>query len=316
MMELQAISPFEPIHAAQVPQGSNWVAQVKWDGVRMLTYYDGRQIRLINRNLNDRTLQYPELHEPRLFSAASSFILDGELIAFNQTRPSFHEIMRRDRMQKKPSIELAVNQVPVTYMVFDILFYDGRWTTEQTLAERQALLERILIPQKNIQLVQNFADATGLLNVMKQHQMEGIVVKDLDSTYLINGKDKRWQKLKIFHDLYAVVGGVTFRHNVVNALMLGLYEGDRLIYIGHAGTGKLSSADWRELTERIKPLIRSDKPFANEPERSKEAVWLKPEIAVKVQFMEWTTGRTMRHPSIQAFVSLPLSECTFLQLSK
>src|SRR5690606_41689137 len=110
---------------------------------------------------------------------------------------------------------------------------------------------------------------------------------------------------------FAVIGGVTKRGTVVNSLLLGLYEGDRFIYIGHAGTGRLSQADWRALTERVQPLLIERKPFDNESDRSKDAFWVKPQITVKVQFMEWTPYRTMRHPSIQSFVDVPIRECTF-----
>ncbi|MFY0546116.1 RNA ligase family protein [Brevibacillus sp. H7] len=310
-MDFTPIIPFEPIRADLLPKGDKWIAQVKWDGVRMLTYYDGHEVRLMNRRLHDRTLQYPELWEVKAYCSASSVILDGEIIAFDSNRPSFHEVMKRDSVRKQHSISLAMKQTPVTYMIFDVLFVNGHSVTDKTLAERQTILEQIIEPQPNVQFVQNFEDADGLFEVMKQHQMEGIVCKDLTSTYVISGKDKRWQKKKIFRDLFAVIGGVTLRNGIVNALLLGLYN-DRgeLIYIGHSGAGKLSNQDWRDLTRKIEPLIIKSKPFINEPERSKDAIWIKPELVVKVQFLEWTRGFTMRHPSIQAIVDRSIADCT------
>ncbi|RNB88033.1 DNA ligase [Brevibacillus nitrificans] len=313
-MKIEPITPFEPILTESLPTGDNWVAQIKWDGVRMLTYFDGNEVRLINRKLNDRTLQYPEFLDLSRYCHATSVILDGEIIAFDSNKPSFHEIMKRDRIRKKQSIPLAVNQTPVTYMFFDVLFLNGSWVTEKPLRERQELLEQIITPLSNVQVVQNFQDAHGLYEVMKQHQMEGIVCKDLSSSYLMKGKDKRWQKKKIFHDLLAVVGGVTLRDGIVNAVLLGLYdESGNFIYIGHAGGGKLTNQDWRALTETIKPLVTTERPFHNQPERGKDAIWIKPKLVMKVQFMEWTTGLTMRHPTIQAIVNASLLDCTFSQ---
>ncbi|GIQ67374.1 DNA ligase [Xylanibacillus composti] len=309
-MKLQPVIPFEPVSADQPPQAGKWAAQIKWDGVRMLAYWDGEELRLINRKLNDRTIQYPELHDPESYCKASSFILDGEIIAFNHQRPSFAEVMKRDSLRKQQSIERAVKQVPIVYMVYDILYCNGSWVTSQKLADRQKLLKEVLIPGERVQLVQNYYDPELLLKIMRQHQMEGIVCKDLDSTYALNGKDDRWQKTKLYADLHAVIGGATFRGNVVNALLLGVYEQGRLRYIGHAGTGKLGVADWRDITERIRPMIIAESPFANEPERSKDAVWVRPELCVKVQFLEWTPGGTMRQPSIQAFVDTPAAQCT------
>ncbi|MDR7319687.1 bifunctional non-homologous end joining protein LigD [Brevibacillus nitrificans] len=222
--------------------------------------------------------------------------------------------MKRDRIRKKQSIPLAVNRTPVTYMFFDVLFHNGSWVTDKPLRERQEILEQIITPLPNVQVVQNFHDAHGLYEVMKQHQMEGIVCKDLSSPYLVKGKDKRWQKKKIFHDLLAVVGGVTLRDGIANAVLLGLYdESGNFIYIGHAGGGKLTNQDWRALTQTIQPLMTTSRPFHNQPERVKDAIWVKPQLIMKIQFMEWTAGFTMRHPSIQAIVDGALADCTFSQ---
>lgn len=313
-MLLNPVIPFEPIATTVLPQGDNWIAQIKWDGVRMLTYYDGRSVRLINRRLRERTDQYPEFSDIARFCKASSVILDGEMIAFDSSRPSFHEIMKRDALQKKQAISRAVKEIPVTYMVFDILLLNGVDMTAKPLLERQQILKTIISPQPDVQVVQNFPDAAGLYEVMKQHRMEGIVCKDLTSTYLIKGKDKRWQKKKIYLDLYAAVGGVTKRDGVVNALLLGLFRDDgQLVYIGHAGGGKLSNQEWIQLTKRLDPLIIAKSPFAHQPERSKGAIWVKPKVVVKVQFLEWTPGYTMRQPSIQTLADLPVEECTFAQ---
>lgn len=233
----------------------------------------------------------------------------------DSSRPSFHEIMKRDSVRREQSVRLASKQTPVTYMVFDVLYVEGEWVTEKTLAQRQQLLRDIVLPQAYIQLVQNFTDGQALYDVMLKHEMEGIVCKDLNSTYLCDGKDKRWQKKKIFRDLYAVIGGVTLQHRVVNALLLGLYDDSgALLYIGHAGTGAFSRKVWEELTERLRPMIIEHSPFTNEPKRRRDALWVKPEIVVKVEYMEWTHGHTMRHPTLQAIVELSKEECTLAQI--
>ncbi|MBD2871416.1 ATP-dependent DNA ligase [Paenibacillus arenilitoris] len=314
-MELKPVFPFEPVSASVSPEGSNWVAQIKWDGVRILLYYDGGGTRLFNRKLNERTLQFPEFADIGAFCKAHSVILDGEMIAFDQNKPSFHEVMRRDSLKQAHGIAQAVSRIPVTYMVFDVLFCNGEWVTDRPLEYRQALLGQMIVPQSHVQLSQNFDDGEALYELMTRHRMEGVVFKDLRSAYGINGKDGRWRKRKVKKDLYAVVGGVTFRHDTVNALLLGLYSDDReLIYIGHAGTGKLTQKDWAAITEGTRRMKVPDRPFLNEPARSKEAVWVKPEIAVKVEFLELTPGGTMRHPSIQAIVGLNGRECTIDQL--
>jgi bifunctional non-homologous end joining protein LigD len=311
-MNLKPVKPFEPVRADRVPAGDGWIAQVKWDGVRMLTYCDGTETRLINRRLHDRTRQYPELADPTAWCSATSFVLDGEVIAIRGGKPSFYQIMKRDNLRHEAAIRLAAGREPATYMIFDLLYLNGEWLTSRPLRERQERLAEIVRPRDNVQLVDSVADGERLLAVMKQFGMEGIVCKELSSAYAPGGKDGRWRKVKLMRDLVAAVGGVTLRNGIVNALLLGLFAEDgRFLYIGHAGTGKLGRADWRELTGRLLPLTLPRRPFANEPQRTEGAVWVRPEIAVKVQFLEWTPQGTMRHPSIQAIVDIPAEECRF-----
>ncbi|GAS80123.1 ATP-dependent DNA ligase [Paenibacillus amylolyticus] len=308
--------PFEPISRDTLPTGPQWIAQIKWDGVRMLAYEDGQELRLVNRRLHERTTQYPELVTPRNLCSGSSYILDGEVIALDPDtgKPSFYHVLRRDRMSRPEGIAQAIHQIPITYMVFDILYYEGKWVTDQPLADRQRLLHEVLNTAPHVQEVTNTLDAASLLTVMREHQMEGIVCKDLTSSYGIQGKDQRWQKVKIMHDVYAMIGGVTYRSGIVNAVAIGVYDGPNFVYIGHVGTGKLNSNTWRELTHQVESLIRQDRPFHNVPERSAETTWVEPRIGVKVQYMELTHHRTLRHPSIQTFADVTREDCLANQL--
>lgn len=313
-MEWKTVVPFEPIRGEVIPEGDNWVAQVKWDGVRMLTYCDGMKTQLINRKGNERTAQYPEFVEVSAYCRAKTVILDGEMIAIADGKPSFHEIMRRDSVRREQGIRFAAGQVQAIYMIFDILFADGKWVTDQPLGMRQQLLHELIIPSDRVQVVPNVADGSRLFSIMQERGWEGIVCKKLDSPYLIGGKDGRWQKFKLARDLYAAIGGVTLRGGIVNAILLGVYDREgHFIYIGHAGTGKWKARDWRELTEKISELTVSERPFHNIPERVKGALWVKPTLTVKVEYLEWTPGGTMRHPIIQGWGNVPPEACTVTQ---
>ncbi|USB34031.1 RNA ligase family protein [Paenibacillus sp. YPG26] len=311
-MNLQPVVPFEPISTDKLPEGESWTAQIKWDGVRMLTYFDGHETQLVNRKLNNRTLQYPELTRIHEYCRAESVILDGEVIALHGGKPSFHEVMRRDGSRKAENIRRARQEVPVTYMLFDILYHNGSWLTGLPLRERQRILREVIIPTTCVQVTADFPSPDVLYEVMSKHGMEGVVVKNLDSSYALDGKDKRWMKKKIIQDLVAVVGGYTLRGGIVNALMLGLYDEEgRLWYIGHAGTGKLSVQDWRDITVQVAPITRPSRPFTTQPSRSKDAYWVEPQLTVKVNFLEWTPGGTLRQPSIQAVVTVDPATCKF-----
>lgn len=314
ILKFSPVVPFEPINTEVTPTGDQWISQVKWDGVRILVYYDGHSVSIVNRRLNNRTLQFPELMDIRDYCSADSVILDGEVIALENGKPSFHKVMKRDGIRKQSSVERAKKDVPIIYMVFDILHVNGEWITNKPLLERQEILNEIIIENEFIQLVKNHQDPSSLYSAAVEHGLEGIIIKDLSSYYAINGKDKRWQKKKVIKDLYAIVGGVTYRSGIVNALLLGLYdENEQLRYIGHAGTGKLSQKDWKSITETVQDLIVQDRPFINTPTRSKDAIWIKPEFTAKINFLEWTQSKTLRQPSIQSIGNVDIKECTFRQ---
>ncbi len=313
-MKMKPVIPFEPITSNEIPQGDQWISQVKWDGVHVLTYSDGDVVKLFNRKQNERTMQFPEFTNIERYCTGDSVILDGEIIAFHNGKPSFHDVMRRDGIRKKENVEHARRKTNLTYMIFDVLYYNGEWVTEKSLEDRQQLLLEIIISQEDVQLVNNFRDGEGLFRAIKEQGMEGIISKRLDSSYVINGKNDRWRKIKNYRDLVAVIGGVTFRNGIVNAILLGLYdEEDKFWYIGHAGTGRLSKVEWRELTERIQLLVIKERPFVNQPDRTKDAIWIKPLITVKIQYAEWAEGRSLRQPSIQAFTEVSPNECIIQQ---
>lgn len=309
-LTLQPVTPFEPVLAERLPEGGQWIAQIKWDGVRMLTYCDGTTTELINRRGNRRTLQYPELSKPAEYCRADSVILDGEVIALTGGKPSFHEVMRRDSLKNEAAIRTTAPQVPVLYMVFDILYCNGRPLLDEPLSRRQQILGEILLPHPHVQNVPSYTDPAQLYTAALSQRLEGIVCKDINSTYAPGGKDSRWQKRKIISDVTAVAGGVTFRDGVVNALLFGLYdEAGKLHYIGHAGAGRMTVQDWRNLTAQIGGLVTGQMPFAELPQRSAGAVWIRPELVFKLHYLEWNTSGTFRQPVIQAQVGLPPRSC-------
>lgn len=316
---LPPIIPMEPKRSDIIPFGEEWVAQIKWDGVRVLTYFNGTSVRLFNRRLHERTRQYPEVTDLSSYCRARSVILDGEVIALGDDgTPSFHEVMRRDSIRNLDQVPRVQSQVPVTYMVFDVLYYNGRWIHQLPLAERMSILSDILMPTDHVQPVESHDDGVALFEAVKRYGMEGIVVKRTDSTYAIGEKKETWLKVKHYRDLLAVVGGFTLNGGIVNALLLGLYDpGGNLIYIGHAGTGKLTRAEWRSLTELLQPLTIKDCPFAHKPEsvsRSSPAYWVRPIVTVRIQYMDYKEGRSLRQPSIQAFLQMDPYMCTTDQL--
>jgi bifunctional non-homologous end joining protein LigD len=125
---MEPIIPFEPIRSANIPIDGSWIYQIKWDGVRILTYFDGTGCRLFNRRINERTYHYPEISNVSTYSSARSFILDGEVIALAPDgQPSFHEVMRRDGLRRMNRVQQVMQDVPIYYIHReDALFKRGK----------------------------------------------------------------------------------------------------------------------------------------------------------------------------------------------
>ena len=310
-MNLKPVIPFEPVASEQMPVGSEWIFQIKWDGVRVLSYFDGKEVKLFNRKLNDRTRIFPELTDMKSYMNAHSIIVDGEVIALDSHgSPSFHEVMKRDGIRRIDRVDQARLEVPIFYMIFDIIYVNGEWIHDYPLEERLKILQETVQPNPTIQLVPIEKDGHALWEVVKQHGLEGMVAKNLQSKYTINGKNANWMKVKNYQDVIAVIGGVTYRNDIVNSIVLGLYDNQgQLHFIGHAGTGKLTREEWITFTRAIEPLKIHNRPFANNPARIKGVQWLKPVLTVKVQFIEWPKGHSLRQPSIQAFVNQDPKRC-------
>ncbi|WP_010632545.1 RNA ligase family protein [Sporolactobacillus vineae] len=312
-MKIEPVRPFEPVASDSIPEGPEWIHQIKWDGVRMLTYADGGRVRLFNRRQNERTANYPELTDVRNYCSADSAIFDGEVIALGPDgKPSFHEVMRRDGIRRYGRVEALVAAIPADYMIFDILFYNGRWVNDRTLRERTDLLRTIISETDHVHLVSSSADGTALFDIIRNQDMEGIVSKKRDSSYALGGKDARWQKIKYDRDLIAVIGGAMYRQDSMNAVVLGLYDRqDQFVSVGSAGPGKLSAEEWKQLSEWIERAKTDRCPFRAVPDTDRPTVWIRPLLTVKVKYAGWTERRTLRQPVIQSVVSETPDQCRF-----
>ncbi|MBS4175231.1 non-homologous end-joining DNA ligase [Bacillus sp. FJAT-49736] len=308
---MEPILPMEPVPSVTIPTGEEWIAQVKWDGVRVLTYADSSEVRLYNRKRNERTMHYPEITTISEYCSCRSMILDGEVISLGENgKPSFRQVMRRDGLRNIDRVRSAAESVPIIYMIFDIVYLNGVWINDKPFHERNELLSNIIIPNKHIQLVPSVSQTQELFEAVKEQEMEGIVLKKINSPYVFGKKRDDWLKVKNFQDIIAVIGGFTLRHNTVNSILLGLYDSKgRLYYVGHTGTGKMTMNDWKELTKDLQEIVTDHLPFDRMPQRHTDAIWVRPKKTVKIKFAEWTEGGALRQPSIEGFIDFPPEEC-------
>ncbi|MDD3271746.1 MAG: non-homologous end-joining DNA ligase [Syntrophomonadaceae bacterium] len=295
---MELIIPMEPIIREQVFDSEEFTYQLKWDGVRMLTYSGKSRVELINKRLNNRTAQYPELQALNSLLHGRQVILDGEIVTFKDSKVSFPAIMRRDNARTEKSIAMLLKEVPVNYIVFDLLWDEDKDLRTLSLMERKQRLQDILTPQDGIHIIEDFPSGSSLFTAVQGANLEGIVAKKKASPYLAGKKHRDWFKIKYRRRQSCVIGGYTLRNNIANSLLLGVYQGDNLHYVGRAGSG-LSESQCKELHSLLSSLQSDKAPFVSLPAKiARESYFVKPDLVVDVEFAEWTENMHLRSPVI------------------
>src|SRR6266700_318238 len=217
----------------------NWLFEIKWDGVRAVARIEDGALALRSRTGVDITRRYPELASlPEAFAARQA-IVDGEIVALDARGHSNFERLQ-ERMHVRVPSENLVTQIPVVYYVFDLLYCDGYDLREAPLLERKQLLQRLLQASERFRYSDHQLErGKELFELAKETGLEGIVVKRVDSPY-VPERSANWDKLKVTKTLDAVVGGWTESRSAAlpfGSLLLGLYQGKKLRFIGHVGSG-------------------------------------------------------------------------------
>ncbi len=292
----------------------NWLFEIKWDGIRAVAYVRADAVQLFSRSKRDITHEYPEFHDLDRALKASTAILDGELVVLDQDgRSVFQRIQNRVGIQK-PSEKLRKDH-PVTFYVFDLLYLDGIDIRRNALVERKRLLADILKSNDQVRFSQHqLQNGKELFAAAEEQSLEGIIAKKLDSSY-IGGRTSAWLKLKIQKELDAVVVGWTEprgSRKYFGALVLGLYSGKQLEFIGSVGTG-FDTKLQNQLFERLQKLEESRSSFRNPPRLREEITWVRPEMVARVKYANWTDDKHLRAP---VFLGLrndrDPESCTFL----
>jgi bifunctional non-homologous end joining protein LigD len=286
----------------EAPTGAGWAWELKWDGVRALGYVDGGRIRLVSRNGNDVTRRYPELRALGATLGARDAVLDGEIVTFDANgRPDFQLLQRRMHVESESAIRRLQQELPVVYVLFDLLWLDGRSLLAEPYSERRATLLGLGLTGASWQTPPHeLGDGTTTIEVSRQFGLEGVVAKRADSPYRPGKRTREWLKLK--HQLRQefVVGGYTAgegrRGGGIGALLIGYFDDDgTLRYAGKVGTG-FTEAELERLARLLEPFQRETNPFgAGKPPR--DAVWVEPRVVVEVRFSEWTSSGSARHPA-------------------
>ncbi|NDQ56830.1 MAG: DNA ligase D [Acidipila sp.] len=282
--------------------GAEWLFEIKWDGERALGILRPGDFELRARSGRNITAEYPELKEiGRQFNAREA-ILDGEIVVLDeQGRSDFRRIQPRFGVLNPPPALQQKN--PVTYYAFDLLYCDGYDLRRVALEGRKALLQKLLRTSDKIRFSDHVIEnGVELFAMAREQELEGIIAKRRDSRYA-GKRTSDWVKLKIVHDLDVVIGGWTAPRKTrdhFGSLLMGLYQGSDLKYIGSVGTG-FDQELLAKTAETLRQLAAAVCPFSTVPQLKETAHWVTPELVARVKYGQWTNDKKLRQPVFLGF---------------
>jgi bifunctional non-homologous end joining protein LigD len=289
------------------PDDERWGYEIKWDGVRAVAYIaPGQPTRIESRNLNDVTRQYPEAAAIGSALAKRSAVLDGEVVAFDEHgRPSFERLQGRMHLTGDAAIGARTRSTPIAYVVFDLLYLDGRNLMREPYTERRARLEELDLNGPTWRTpAYHRGQGKALLEASARQGLEGIVAKRLDSQYEPGKRNGSWLKVKNTRRQELVIGGWLpgegRRKGRIGALLMGYYDHEpptpELRFAGKVGTG-FDAKELDKLEKLLAARRRDSSPFSSAKQPGKGAIFVDPDLVAEVEFNEWTKQNMLRHPS-------------------
>jgi len=282
----------------------------KYDGIRALAAVAAGggpgSVRIWSRLGNEKTAQFPEIVRALTGFARglrADVLLDGEIVALDERgEPAgFQRLQGRIHLAAEADIDGRAVTQPVAYVAFDVLRDGGLDVRALPLTARRARLERIFgNTGTGVLRLSDFhaGDGRRLYREARERGWEGIVAKSLESPYRSGRRSDAWRKIKILRRQDCVVGGFTEGRGSrahFGALLLGVWDGGALTYVGHTGTG-FSGRELDRLARILTPLETPTCPFATRPPANETPHWTRPEVVVSVAFGEWTDDGVLRHP--------------------
>ena len=304
-MRLLTTPAFVTPMAAQLvdalPDGAEWLYELKLDGYRALVIKNGTQLEIRSRNDKNLTRMYPSLEAAGRRLTAGSTVIDGEIVALDDKgRPSFQALQHRG---SSPSHQIV-------FFAFDVLHLNGRDLTREPLHKRRANLPALVdgsVFRLSVELPGSAKDVLGAVHAMG---LEGVIAKRRNSVYEPGERSRDWVKLKLDRQQEFVIGGYRpSGSESVDALLVGYYEGDELRFAGKVRAGFVTHSR-RELAMKLKPLHVAVCPFGDlptigssrwgggvTPEEMREMRWTQPKMVAQIRFVEWTADGRLRHAS-------------------
>jgi bifunctional non-homologous end joining protein LigD len=271
---------------------AGWIFENKWDGYRAIGAKHGGDVQLYSRNHNDFRAKYPEVTEA-LHALKHDVILDGEIVVADKDgHPHFEWLQMWNEN----------TQGELLYNVFDLLWLDGHDLRDLPLLERKKQLKNIIPKAGPIRFSDHIEqDGLKLFKEMQRLNLEGMVAKRADSPYREDVRGQDWLKIKTHLRQEVVIGGYTEPRGgrkYIGSLVVGVYEKDQLVYVGHSGGG-IPDDERKRLQEKFAKIGRKTSPFKTEPKPNAPVHWVEPKLVCEMSFAEWTSSGTMRQPQFE-----------------
>jgi bifunctional non-homologous end joining protein LigD len=259
--------------------------EVKWDGIRALTFVEDGSFRALTRNRQDLALAFPELELLR--GLPSGTALDGELVVFEGESPSFSRALERMHVRQRARAEAQARALPAVYVVFDLLYADGKSCLKEPLTTRRARLEELVGARADARLV--FSEGlTGagraFFEQMRARSLEGCVAKELASTYQAGKRTRSWLKIKTTQTMPCLIlGWVADARGDLTSLVIAAEQDGRLVSVGRVGSG-LTDA----LRARLRTLCDARRRAEPYVETDEAGSWVEPGLYCTVSYLERT----------------------------
>jgi bifunctional non-homologous end joining protein LigD len=289
-----------------IVEGPEWVFEEKYDGIRAVALREKGRVTIWSRTLQDLTGGFPHVVTKIGALDGGDITLDGELVALDAKGVSRFQLLQRRAM---------AGGTPTRYAVFDLLEENGRPLLARPLAERRAALERLMGGQDGPLFVSRrlVRDGKAAYREAKRRGWEGIIAKDESSPYEPGIRSRYWRKVKVRKESEFVIGGYTApkgSRQHLGALLVGLYDGQKLRYVGKVGTG-YTQETLDTLATKLE-RFRTQTPSFDPAPRMKDATWVRPNLVAQLIYAEWTADGKLRQP---AFLGLRTdkspTECTW-----
>ena len=270
-----------------------WLYEIKWDGYRAISFIRKDQAKLVSRNQNDLSDEFPEIARAMTQLGVESAILDGEVVALDpEGRSSFSLMQQRTGMTSPNKYRSRDVSVPIVCYVFDLLYLNGYNLMKVELQQRKEMLRQIIPAGTGLLRYSDHYPAHGgaLFEVARAKGLEGIVAKLRNGIY-VQKRSREWLKIKITRRQECVIAGYTDPRGSrehFGSIILGLYnKNGKLVHVGQAGSG-FTHATHAALWKKLEKLATDQNPFGQKIETSRKPHWVKPEMVAEIKFSEWT----------------------------